>query len=175
MSLTRSASTSTVTLEREHACSVLSASSTCVAHFALLRHVLCLRSLCVFSQGDSLFRKALKGLPTSLLAALVDAELDDPVVLRSIRSASWGPRGRTSRILGTVVAGGDTIVPDGETSTTTDYAITATIGTTTIGTATIGSVIPLAESALAVLVSTARLAQCLLLELKLKRVGVVVG
>ena len=45
------------------------------------------------SQGDVLFRKALKWLPTVLLAALVEAELDDPVVLRSFPRI----RGRTSR------------------------------------------------------------------------------
>ena len=40
---------------------------------------------------DGLFRKALKGLPATLLAALADAELDNPVVLRSyLRQCVWG-------------------------------------------------------------------------------------
>ena len=61
------------------------------------RHVVCPRSSLVFrsrrlrctrcamlsSQGDSLFRKALRDLPSTLREALVAAELDDPVVLRS--------------------------------------------------------------------------------------------
>ena len=47
------------------------------------------------SQGDVLFRKVLKGLPTSLLAALVDAELDDPIVLRSCPRASAVRMGST--------------------------------------------------------------------------------
>ena len=40
------------------------------------------------SQGDVLFSKVLKGLPTALLAELVEAELDDQAVLRSFPRAS---------------------------------------------------------------------------------------
>ena len=52
-----------------------------------------------------LFRKALKGLPTTLLPALVEAELDDPVVLRSFPRASAvrlgvHEGGRRARVLG---------------------------------------------------------------------------
>ena len=46
------------------------------------------------SQGrDGLFRKALKALPVQLREALVEAELDDPVVLRSFPSASLSRQG----------------------------------------------------------------------------------
>ena len=41
-----------------------------------------------FGGRDALFRKALKALPVQLREALVEAELDDPVVLRSFPRAS---------------------------------------------------------------------------------------
>ena len=53
-----------------------------------VRRVLYLLSTMSCAHFDGLFRKALKGLPATLLAALVDAELDNPVVLRSFPRAT---------------------------------------------------------------------------------------
>ena len=88
----------------------------------------------------------MKGLPTSLRVALTDAELDDPVVLRSYPRASAErlgvhEGGRRAHVLGqTVCSGvavGDTTGLDGVASPTVDFAI---MGFATMGTATIDTV-----------------------------------
>ena len=86
------------------------------------------------SLGDALLRKVLKGSPTTLLAALVVAALDDPVVVQSYPRASAArlgvnEGGRRAHVLGQAPG--------------TSVAVGATIRMTAIGAATIGTVIPL--------------------------------
>ena len=98
------------------------------------------------SQGrDGLFRKALKALPVQLREALVEAELDDPVVLRSFPRASLSrlgvhEGGRRSATYAQVWQTGDDTT--GTTTLGTTAMDTTTIGirTTLDGTATVGTI-----------------------------------
>ena len=79
---------------------------------------------------DGLFRKALKSLPVQLREALVEAELDDPVVLRSF------PRASLSRL--GVHEGGRRSAAYVQVWQTDAVTSMGTAGTTTLGITTIG-------------------------------------
>ena len=109
----------------------------------LLSRPLALRSTCSQLTGcDALFRKALKALPVQLREALVEAELDDPVVLRSFPRASQLRLGICEgehRAYAQEQALGDTFAHVCESPTASDVAIgpiggMATMVTTSIGT-----------------------------------------
>ena len=94
-------------------------------------------SVQMVSQGDGVFRRALRALPEPLVKALVEAELDDPVLLRSYRPASLAKLGLCKG--GKRVHELERFFPTEAVEASTVCDVTAVLGTSTSTMAVLGT------------------------------------